>query len=84
MKRRISRGLALVFVPRPLAPAWTAWVCASVMQWSAVVAAVGFAHRWANRDFAWRATLSEAVFPVCSPKLLAGSHKLDSVDALRH
>jgi LysR family transcriptional regulator, glycine cleavage system transcriptional activator len=28
--------------------------------------------------------LAEAVFPVCSPKLLAGPHKLDSVDALRH
>ncbi|MFM8799112.1 MAG: transcriptional regulator GcvA [Tagaea sp.] len=28
--------------------------------------------------------LAEAVFPVCSPKLLNGAHKLDSIDALRH
>jgi LysR family glycine cleavage system transcriptional activator len=28
--------------------------------------------------------LAEAVFPVCSPKLLNGPHKLDSFDALRH
>jgi LysR family transcriptional regulator, glycine cleavage system transcriptional activator len=28
--------------------------------------------------------LAEAVFPVCSPKLLNGPHKLDTLDALRH
>ncbi len=59
----VAAWITLAFLPRPDAPAW-AWACASVMQWSAVVAAVGFAHRWTNRDFAWRATLSEAVFPV--------------------
>lgn len=36
----------------------------AAMQWSAVVAAVGFARVHLNRDHSWRATLAEAVFPV--------------------
>ncbi|MFO1217980.1 MAG: acyltransferase family protein [Burkholderiaceae bacterium] len=36
----------------------------ATMQWCGVLAALGFAHRHWNRDFAWRATLTEAVFPV--------------------
>lgn len=36
----------------------------AAMQWCAVLAALGFAHRHWNRDFAWRRTLTEAVFPV--------------------
>ncbi len=39
-------------------------VAISVMQWSAIVAAVGFSHRGLNRDAPWRRTLTEAVFPV--------------------
>jgi hypothetical protein len=34
------------------------------VQWSAIVAAVGFARQHLNRDHRWRATLVEAVFPV--------------------
>jgi surface polysaccharide O-acyltransferase-like enzyme len=34
------------------------------MQWSAIVAAVGFARRHLNRDFAARRYLTDAVFPV--------------------
>ncbi|MBE7417164.1 MAG: acyltransferase family protein [Ideonella sp.] len=36
----------------------------ATMQWSAIVAAVGFACVHLNRDHRWRATLAEAVFPV--------------------
>lgn len=36
----------------------------AALQWSAIVAALGFAHRQANRDHRWRAPLTEAVFPV--------------------
>lgn len=36
----------------------------ATMQWCAVLAALGFAHRHWNRDFPWRAMLTEAVFTV--------------------
>lgn len=39
-------------------------VAYATIQWSAIVAAVGFAHRHLNRDHRWRAMLAEAVFPV--------------------
>jgi len=39
-------------------------VAYATMQWSAIVAAVGFAYTHLNRDHRWRATLAEAVFPV--------------------
>jgi glucans biosynthesis protein C len=39
-------------------------VAYAVLQWSAIVAALGFAHRHLNTDHPWRARLSEAVFPV--------------------
>lgn len=35
-----------------------------VMQWAMVVALLGFAERCLNREHRWRATLTEAVFPV--------------------
>lgn len=34
------------------------------MQWCGVLAAIGFAHRHWNREFAWRRYLTDAVFPV--------------------
>ncbi len=34
------------------------------LQWSAIVALLGFAHRHLNRDHRWRAALNEAVFPL--------------------
>jgi surface polysaccharide O-acyltransferase-like enzyme len=34
------------------------------LQWLAIAAALGFAHRHWNRDHRWRATVVEAVFPV--------------------
>jgi len=36
----------------------------ATVQWSAIVAAVGFAKVHLNRDHRWRATLAESVFPV--------------------
>lgn len=43
---------------------WLGRVMFAAMQWSAIVAAVGFARQHLNRDHRWRATLVEAVFPV--------------------
>jgi len=37
---------------------------AIAMQWAAVIALLAFAERHFNRDHRWRATLTEAVFPV--------------------
>jgi glucan biosynthesis protein C len=39
-------------------------VAHAALQWSAIVAILGFAHRHLNRDHRWRAPLTEAVFPV--------------------
>jgi glucans biosynthesis protein C len=39
-------------------------VAHAALQWSAIVAILGFAHRHLNHDHPWRAPLSEAVFPV--------------------
>jgi glucans biosynthesis protein C len=39
-------------------------VAFAALQWSAIVAALGFAHRHWNRDHRWRARVTEAVFPV--------------------
>lgn len=36
----------------------------ATLQWSAIVAIAGFAHRHLNHDHRWRAPLTEAVFPV--------------------
>lgn len=36
----------------------------AALQWSAIVAALGFAVRHWNHDHRWRATIAEAVFPV--------------------
>ncbi len=38
-------------------------VMRSVQLWGAILALLGFAHRYWNRDHPWRATLNEAVFP---------------------
>jgi surface polysaccharide O-acyltransferase-like enzyme len=34
-----------------------------VMQWSVIVALVGFARRWITRDGPWRRYLTDAIFP---------------------
>lgn len=44
--------------------AWLARTLFATMQWSAIVAAIGFARVHLNRDHRWRATLAESVFPV--------------------
>ena len=44
--------------------AWLARTLFATMQWSAIVAAVGFARVHLNRDHRWRATLADSVFPV--------------------
>ncbi len=44
--------------------AWLARSAFATAQWSAVVAAVGFARRHLDRDHRWRQMLAEAVFPV--------------------
>ncbi|MBL8346997.1 MAG: acyltransferase family protein [Rubrivivax sp.] len=56
----LAWGLLVATAPGPL---WRAlpW---SLMQWCAVVAALGYAQRHLQRDSALRARLSEAVFPV--------------------
>ncbi|MCW5661483.1 MAG: acyltransferase family protein [Burkholderiaceae bacterium] len=43
---------------------WLGRTMFAAMQWSAIVAAVGFARVHLNRDHRWRATLAESVFPV--------------------
>jgi glucan biosynthesis protein C len=48
----------------PLPWRWPVRVAFAAMQWSAIVAAVGFARVHLNRDHRWRATLAESVFPV--------------------
>ena len=35
----------------------------AVQSWCAIIALIGAADRWLNRDHPWRATLNEAVFP---------------------
>jgi glucans biosynthesis protein C len=45
------------------APEWLRVAYAS-MQWCAIVAAIGFAHRHLNHDHRWRRYLTDAVFPV--------------------
>jgi glucan biosynthesis protein C len=51
--------------PRPLPERlWPLlWVARSIENWAAIVALVGIAERFANRDHPWRAMLAEAVFP---------------------
>ena len=43
---------------------WLGRMAFAAMQWSAIVAAVGFARVHLNREHRWRATLAESVFPV--------------------
>jgi peptidoglycan/LPS O-acetylase OafA/YrhL len=43
---------------------WLTRPAFAAVQWSAIVAAVGFARVHLERDHAWRPTLAEAVFPV--------------------
>src|SRR5262245_64178108 len=43
---------------------WVGRTAFAAVQWSAIVAAIGFARVHLNRDHRWRATLAEAVFPV--------------------
>jgi hypothetical protein len=57
----------LWFAATPEARAQWAWLGRTMfaaMQWSAIVAAIGFARVHLNRDHRWRATLAESVFPV--------------------
>ena len=51
---------AVVFTPLELAAARLA---RTVQMWGAILALLGFALRYWNRDHPWRATLNEAVFP---------------------
>lgn len=37
---------------------------ASLMGWAAIILLLGAAARWMNRDHRWRATLTQAVFPI--------------------
>jgi peptidoglycan/LPS O-acetylase OafA/YrhL len=48
-------------VPGPIYPLFGA--ARAVMAWSAIVALIGVADRFWNRDHVWRPTLTEAVFP---------------------
>lgn len=51
---------SITFSPVELAVART---IRTVQMWGAILALLGFAHRFLNRDHPWRATLNEAVFP---------------------
>ena len=74
--RWISLGLALaawlVMLAAPLAAEAVGPAAArnlaragfGTMQWCGALAALGFAHRHWNREFAWRRYLTDAVFPV--------------------
>jgi glucans biosynthesis protein C len=57
-----SLGLTLVAWSALLLTRSTWWL--SMQQWFGVLAAVGLAYRYANRDHPWRQWLSGAVFPV--------------------
>lgn len=65
--RHLALALTLLawglLIATPPGAAWRVlpW---SVMQWCAIVAALGYARRHLQRDNAWRARLSEAVFPI--------------------
>jgi len=45
-------------------PSWQRATAFCLLQWGALVAAIGFAHRHWHVDHRWRATLAEAVFPL--------------------
>ena len=57
-------AMALVTLGAPVWAPWPGRVAFAAMQWSAIVAAIGFARVHLNRDHRWRATLAESVFPV--------------------
>jgi glucans biosynthesis protein C len=60
----VAASLWIAGTPAQAQWGWLGRVAFAAMQWSAIVAAVGFARVHLNRDHAWRATLAEAVFPV--------------------
>ena len=60
--RYVAHVTALAQVPEDLRA--LARVAFATLQWSAIVAALGFARRHLDRDHPWRAPLTEAVFPV--------------------
>ncbi len=67
-RRRISLVLALcswaVFLlSYRQVPGWLSQALLASQQWCALLAAIGFAHQYWNRDHRWRAVLTEAVFP---------------------
>ncbi len=51
----------------PAHPSWTIWfwfgVARAVQSWCAIVALIGIADRYWNRDHRWRPVLNEAIFP---------------------
>ncbi len=51
--------------PNPLPPVWRPllWSARAVESFAAIVALIGYAELYANRDHCWRHTLAEAVFP---------------------
>lgn len=56
----------LAYPGRTVPPGWVigAFAAARILQgWCAIVALLGIAHCYWNRDHPWRATLTEAVFP---------------------
>lgn len=59
-------GVEIVYPGRAVPPAWVlaAYGFIRIVQgWCAIVALLGVADRFWNRDHPWRATLTEAVFP---------------------
>lgn len=59
-------ALAIIYSSKdewPLAASALFAIARIVQAWGAIVALIGIADRWWNRDHPWRATLTEAVFP---------------------
>jgi hypothetical protein len=62
----IGAGIELVYPGDQVPPQWLGnimLVASYVQSWGAIVALIGVAERYLNRDHPWRATLTEAVFP---------------------
>jgi len=62
----VVAGVMVMWLSTDAQPLWSEIVFAAardVQGWDAIIALIGFADRYWNRDHPWRATLNEAVFP---------------------
>ena len=61
----VVAGTEIAYLKTPISRDVWYWfgIVRAVQTWAAIVALIGIADRWLNRDHRWRATLNEAVFP---------------------